>query len=179
MSTSKIAVTAVTVVLGTMAVIGTRALRRRLKKTHSLESSTQAPEIPGVQPEHELRPIHIHSEAEVELMEIFESKCLDRDVHLVEFDPAWANGTGYYDGACYAELPEIEPGGWFFCVDHSTNRRIIGKKLTHGKNIVVFERYTYDDTNMFVLVSNCPDGVTVKGFVSSIKKADLERFFSN
>lgn len=62
----------------------------------------------------------------------------------VEFDPKWANGTGYFDRATKAELPALKIGEVGKCVadfgDDRDNRRILIVKTRFG-NVVLFERY--------------------------------------
>lgn len=66
----------------------------------------------------------------------------------VPFDPSWANGTGYFNGAALDTLPGVEVGE---IVRSRANvgadkRRLLIVKTRFG-NVVLFERY------------NAPDGV--------------------
>lgn len=95
---------------------------------------------------------------------------------VVAFDKTWANGTGYYDGACKAELPEVAVGEYFRTVDPGTNRRILGLKVAQGQNVVVFERYSQSMGCSFVLVNNLPRGLSIDGWSGALNKEAFEIF---
>lgn len=97
---------------------------------------------------------------------------------VVSYDKEWANGTGYYDHATQAELPEIEVGQYFRAIDPGTNRRILGLKIAENKNAVVFERYSQSTDNCFVLVSNLPRGIQIEGFGSSLSQEAFNNFLN-
>ena len=56
----------------------------------------------------------------------------------IDYDPSWANGTGYFNGAVSAELPAAE-GVWKTTDEH--NRKILIARLGE-ETLVLFERYT-------------------------------------
>ncbi len=68
---------------------------------------------------------------------------------VVPFDPEWANGTGYFDGAVSAPLEGPE-GTVYKTVDES-GRRIVLVKGERG-NDVVFERYADNEEVDYVPV---------------------------
>lgn len=73
----------------------------------------------------------------------------------IEFNPLWANATGYYDNAVYgAHAPVLQFGEVKTCVDLK-NRRLVLIGTSKGNeeptNIVLFDRYS--DRNG-VIVSN-------------------------
>lgn len=70
----------------------------------------------------------------------------------IDFDPSWANNTGYFDGAVFHKL---ESGKRAAAVD-PTGRRIIMVGTPLG-TCVAFERYTPDTGSSFVVVSNVPN----------------------
>ena len=77
----------------------------------------------------------------------------------IAYDPEWANGTGYYDGAVKADMAELGVGQ----VGRSrspapNNRRILIVKTRYG-NVVVFERMTpaEDGTLKGPITINMPD----------------------
>lgn len=84
----------------------------------------------------------------------------------VEFNPAWANGTGYYDYAVYGEhAPVLQVGQMVKCNTGGENNRnmlIVGTPID---NVVMFQRFTADDgvfvTNTSTKLSRtefCPNG---------------------
>lgn len=73
----------------------------------------------------------------------------------VAFDPKWKNGTGYFNGAVYADL-DLQPGERVRAQCDESDRWIILIGTPLG-NAVVFERYTPNTGSPFVLVSNVPD----------------------
>lgn len=77
----------------------------------------------------------------------------------IAFNPDWSNGTGYYDGAVNAEIPELEVGEIGRARSPAqNNRRILIIKTQFG-NVVVFERMTpaEDGTLKGPLAINMPD----------------------
>ena len=69
----------------------------------------------------------------------------------VEFNPAWANGTGYYDYAVEGDkAPALQAGDVRKCMDNKGRRMVIICR-TPGKNIVIFDRFS----------NSSPDGVLV------------------
>ncbi len=77
--------------------------------------------------------------------------CLAKIQGQVPFDPAWANGTGYYDSACKLMLPV---GTWGWSHDIATNRYIILIGTRFGA-VAVFERYRHG-SKAPVIVCNVP-----------------------
>jgi len=71
--------------------------------------------------------------------------------HIVPFDSAWDNGTGYYDGACTTDLGLSI--GSRFCSTSENNRKIIGVVTPVG-NAVFFERFSAGENG--VVVTNKP-----------------------
>jgi hypothetical protein len=85
-------------------------------------------------------------------------------ISTIPFEPNWNNGTGYFDAAVRHPVTTD-------CQSSDANgRKIIIIKLTGGKNLVVFERYT---NNHDVWVSNTPRGI------SSIFSSKLSQFEMN
>lgn len=80
--------------------------------------------------------------------------------HTIAFDPEWANGTGYYNGAVEAPLEGVEIGEIARSrAPGSNNRRILMVKTQFG-NVVVFERYTPKEEQLQgPLVMNLPKAV--------------------
>lgn len=77
----------------------------------------------------------------------------------IEYNPDWNNGTGYFNGAVNAELPELEIGEVGRCkAPAPNNRRILIVKTQFG-NVVVFERYTPKEDGALngPLAINMPD----------------------
>jgi hypothetical protein len=73
------------------------------------------------------------------------------DALPIEFNPAWANGTGYYDNAVNFHVPV---GKVYKTTDTGTSRRLLLVGTEHG-TAVFFERYTPGHGPM-VIVSNVP-----------------------
>lgn len=102
----------------------------------------------------------------------------------IAFDPEWSNGTGYYDGAVNAEIPELQVGE----IGRSrspaaNNRRILIVKTQFG-NVVVFERMTpaEDDTIKGPITINMPDLVRhseMIGTEGSLSMEQLVDIFGN
>ena len=78
----------------------------------------------------------------------------------VPFDPSWANGTGYLDGAVSYPLP---PGEMVKTVD-SYDRRVILIGTRFG-TVVVFDRYR-GQTDGGVYVSNRPRSTTIDALMT-------------
>ena len=83
-------------------------------------------------------------------------QCLEKINTHIQFDPTWANGTGYYDSACKVGIPE---GTWCWAHDNTTNRYLVLIGTRFG-TVVVFERYSHGGKSP-VIVANCPR----KGYV--------------
>lgn len=81
----------------------------------------------------------------------------------IDFDPKWANGTGYYDYA--VEAVELKPGEMAKSFDAGTGRRIILIGTRFG-SVVVFDRYTNQGEGG-VYVTNEPANFVIKQFVPS------------
>lgn len=81
----------------------------------------------------------------------------------IDFDPKWANGTGYYDYA--VEAVDLKPGEMAKSFDASTGRRIILIGTRFGC-VVVFDRYSNQDKGG-VYVTNEPNEFVIKQFVPS------------
>lgn len=76
----------------------------------------------------------------------------------IDYNPNWANGTGYFDHAVEGEhAPKIKPGDVCCCITPMPNDRKIVMVGTRMGNIVIFQRYTDDDR---VYVANMPDIVS-------------------
>ena len=78
----------------------------------------------------------------------------------VPFDPSWANGTGYLDGAVYHPLP---PGKMAKTIDNY-DRRVILIGTRFG-TVVVFDRYR-GQTDGGVYVSNRPRSVAIDALMT-------------
>ena len=90
----------------------------------------------------------------------------------VKFDPAWSNGTGYFDYAVQGEhMPEIPTGLTVKCID-DTGRKMLITSVTgqsedgvmNGKQIscvVIFERYA-PNLNRPGLVANASAALSSK-----------------
>ena len=86
------------------------------------------------------------------------SDCYDVATREIQFNPDWSNGTGYYDNAVrgvYA--PRLEIGEIAKSFSGGENRRRILFIGTRFGNVVVFDRYT--DAEGEVFVQNTPDEV--------------------
>lgn len=79
----------------------------------------------------------------------------------IEFDPKWANGTGYYDHA--VKMVKLEPGEVAKSFDAGTGRRLIFIGTRFG-TIVAFDRYSNQSENG-VYTTNEPDCFTIKQFL--------------
>ena len=61
---------------------------------------------------------------------------------MIEFNPKWSNGTGYFDGAVSGKhAPVLEPGTIVQFVTPEPNKRRGLIISTIFGNVVVFERY--------------------------------------
>lgn len=87
----------------------------------------------------------------------------------IPFNPKWANGTGYFNGAVKADLPELKIGE----IGRSRaplpdNRRLLLVKTPFG-NVVLFERYTpKTDADVGVpIVLNMPDAVRISEMIGT------------
>ena len=78
----------------------------------------------------------------------------------IPFDPEWANGTGYLDGAVSYPLP---PGGTAKTTDNY-GRRVILIGTRFG-TVAVFDRYQ-GQTDGGVYVSNRPQSVTIDALMT-------------
>jgi hypothetical protein len=77
----------------------------------------------------------------------------------IEFNPKWANGTGYYDHAVKGpDAPKLEIGEIRRCISAAPNNRKILLVGTFLGNVVVFQRYTDRED---IIVSNMPDAIEV------------------
>jgi len=95
----------------------------------------------------------------------------------IVFDPAWKNGTGYYDGAVRADL-NLKPGERVKFEDDIDRRGIIIG--TRFGNVVVFERYSAEgDTRSSTITHNSPS--KVEHFVSSasLQSNDIYRIIGD
>lgn len=90
----------------------------------------------------------------------------------IEFNPKWANGTGYYDHAVKGpNAPKLEIGEIRRCVSTAPNNRKILLVGTFFGNVVVFQRFTDRED---VIVSNMPYVIeTVTGCRSSLNEDKL------
>lgn len=85
---------------------------------------------------------------------------LEYDAIVIPYNQEWENGTGYYDGAVYEELPVVQSDLQvkIYCSKSPApnNRRIFIIPFKKGGNIVLFERYTPGTGSPFVWVANTP-----------------------
>lgn len=87
----------------------------------------------------------------------------------IAYDLEWNNGTGYFDGAVKAVLPELEIGEVGRCKTPApNNRRILIVKTQFG-NVVVFERFTPKEDGVLAgpLAINMPDMVRESEMIGS------------
>ena len=86
-------------------------------------------------------------------------KFFDYCDNVLEFNPAWKNGTGYFNGAMTVELPEGE-----MAISMGDCKRRILMIGTANGTAVFFERYTLGH-GPFVVVHNTPNHIraTVPG----------------
>ena len=78
----------------------------------------------------------------------------------IDFNPEWANGTGYYDTAVYEPLEIAEVRKTI--TDNDRRMLLIG---TRFGTVVVFDRYSGPDHRVFV--SNTPRNVLIDTLVPS------------
>lgn len=88
----------------------------------------------------------------------------------IEFDPEWANGTGYYDGIVDVQFEDV---GVRHFIDKSDR---IGLVLpTRAGNLVMFQRYSAGGSG--VVVSNYHQNLrgicTMLGFGSSVSRETI------
>lgn len=84
--------------------------------------------------------------------EIFSSIFTSEATREIPFNEFWSNGTGYFDNAVYgSHAPKLERGEVVKSMTPN-NRRIliVGTRLG---NVVVFDRYTGNESGVFVY--NC------------------------
>lgn len=79
----------------------------------------------------------------------------------VDYNPEWANGTGYFDGAVGAKVDRI-------CASTDTNGRqiIIVPQRDGDFNIVYFRRY--NDGNLFIVHGSKPVYLKSSGRFTSV-----------
>lgn len=87
---------------------------------------------------------------------IFNQTFLNVAVKEIEFNPAWKNGTGYFDAAVEGpEAPALEVREMIKTIDDYGRRMIIVG--TRFGNVVVFDRFTkQEDDGVYVV--NMPRG---------------------
>ena len=89
---------------------------------------------------------------------------------LVEFDPEWANGTGYYDGLTDIHFEGV---GIRHFIDKANRVGLI--LPTKAGNLVMFQRYTNGGSG--VVVSNYHQNLrgicTMLGFGSSVSRETI------
>jgi hypothetical protein len=87
----------------------------------------------------------------------------------IEFNPAWKNGTGYFDNVVQGEhMPEIPTGLTVKCVDDTGRKMLITSVTGHAEDgvmngkqvscVVIFERYA-PESNRTALVANASNKV--------------------
>lgn len=87
----------------------------------------------------------------------------DSQVASIDFNPSWANGTGYFNSATRGKhAPSLTPGQMVKATDNN-GRRIILIGTRFG-NVVVFDRYAKASGEQ-VFVTNAPSSVTVKSLI--------------
>lgn len=77
---------------------------------------------------------------------------------MIEYNPKWANGTGYFDHAVKGEhAPKLQPGEMVKAEVPAPNLRRIIIVGTRFGNVVVFERFSPDGGDRSnVIVANYP-----------------------
>jgi hypothetical protein len=73
------------------------------------------------------------------------------------FNPEWANGTDYFNGAMSVDL-EVGKRAKSTCTSSKRRMILVGTKLG---TCVAFERYTPETNSPFVVVSNVPHMLNV------------------
>lgn len=67
----------------------------------------------------------------------------------VEFNPDWANSTGYYDYAVRAAVPaDHNERNIYYCYDDKRRLMVICPIEGMEENVVFFDRYTQDDISV-------------------------------
>lgn len=90
----------------------------------------------------------------------------------VEFNPAWNNGTGYFDAAVFSEVPGLYTNGRVGrCFDDSGRRLLIIK--TRFGNVIVFDRFSHQ-TDGGVYVTNSPVNPLIRLVVSGSSVGETE-----
>lgn len=75
----------------------------------------------------------------------------------VKFDPAWSNGTGYFDGALEFKFPLGSHAVAFTAPAPDSRKGVICK--IQGGTLCLFERYTPDNGSPFVMVANATNNL--------------------
>lgn len=98
----------------------------------------------------------------------------------IPFDPEWNNGTGYFNGAVKADIPQLEVGE----IGRSrsptpNNRRLLIVKTPFG-NVVLFERFTPTEEKPIGLpiTFNMPEEVRVSEMLGTEGAMDVEQLTS-
>lgn len=87
----------------------------------------------------------------------------------LEYNPNWANGTGYFNQAVRGEhAPSLEPGTMKWFVDNIGRKAILVG--TFFGNVVIFKRYREDENKVYVM--NVP--FAVKDIISQTTGAVTE-----
>lgn len=102
----------------------------------------------------------------------------------VKYNPKWANGTGYFNGAVRDTSISLR-GKRYGATEDDSGRRIIIVRSSSGSNIVVFERYGNDDGSPIVFNASNEDNdlydwsgevkVSLEMLFEIAKIAELER----
>lgn len=97
----------------------------------------------------------------------------------VTFNPNWANGTGYYDGAIKGEhAVTLAPGEMAKCMSNNERKMIfVG---TRFGTFVIFERFSGGENGVHVM--NMPTKLSQLGLVETggrITSADMTRMIGN
>lgn len=116
------------------------------------------------------------SEFEIDL---FFNQTFDRVQTTLEFNPDWANGTGYLDHAAEgADAPVLAAGEMAKSTDNFGRRMIIVG--TPRGNLVVFRRYTKEDGIYTYNASRDFDGYWMGTFCQGKQRLDeLKAFFGD
>lgn len=104
------------------------------------------------------------------------AKAFDKVPTTVEYNPKWANGTGYFDHAVKGEhAPKLEVGEMVKCETPAPNLRQMIIVGTRFGNVVVFERYSPKDDGerSHIHVANYPYMLERAGIIKmNVWKAD-------
>lgn len=94
------------------------------------------------------------------------------DIPSTPFNIKWSNGTGYHDGAVRGEhAPKLKEGEMVKSITDK-GRKIVMMGTSHGGNIVVFDRYTNEDST--IVVYNSPQHVAATtGFHGSLSPEEI------